>query len=136
MYETFEDIQNLPWIGIGFPMASVAVILVIGQLYGMFNIKFLILSSIFIFEVGSAICGAAPSSAALVVGRVIAGIGGAGLYLGALNYFSVYAEPKELPLYNALIGLSWGVGAILGPVIGGAFSVSSATWRWVSHGPW
>jgi MFS family permease len=28
------------------------------------------------------------------------------------------------------IGLVWGVGAILGPVVGGAFSISSATWRW------
>jgi hypothetical protein len=29
------------------------------------------------------------------------------------------------------MGLCWGVGAILGPVIGGGFSGSSATWRWV-----
>ena len=28
--------------------------------------------------------------------------------------------------------MSWGTGAILGPVVGGAFSQSSATWRWVS----
>lgn len=28
------------------------------------------------------------------------------------------------------IGLVWGVGAILGPVVGGTFSTSSATWRW------
>ena len=45
---------------------------------------------------------------------------------------SVYAATRDLPLYNALIGLSWGTGAILGPVVGGAFSRSSATWRWVS----
>lgn len=42
-----------------------------------------------------------------------------------------FTTPTEAPLYNALTGLSWGVGCILGPVIGGAFSVSSATWRWV-----
>ena len=35
-----------------------------------------------LFEVGSAICGAAPTMDALIVGRVLAGIGGAGMYLG------------------------------------------------------
>jgi hypothetical protein len=35
------------------------------------------------FEVGNALCGAAPTSDALIVGRVIAGIGGAGMYLGS-----------------------------------------------------
>ena len=33
----------------------------------------------------------------------------------------------------ALIGSCWGVGAILGPVIGGAFATSSATWRWAFY---
>ncbi|WPH05127.1 Hypothetical protein R9X50_00802900 [Acrodontium crateriforme] len=133
VYQTFHDIQNLPWIGIGFPMASVAGILFIGQLYGKYNIKVLMLASIAIFEGGSALCGGAPNSAALVVGRVIAGVGGAGMYLGALSYISVFCTPRELPLYNALIGLSWGIGAILGPVIGGAFSDSKATWRWAFY---
>lgn len=49
-----------------------------------------------------------------------------------MNYISVFTTNTEAAIYNALIGLSWGIGAILGPVIGGAFSVSSATWRWVS----
>lgn len=34
-------------------------------------------------------------------------------------------------MYVAGAGMSWGAGAILGPVIGGAFAKSSATWRWV-----
>jgi MFS family permease len=114
-------------------MASVAVILLLGRAYGLFNIKYLLLSSIATFEVGSALCGAAPSMSALIIGRVIAGIGGAGMYLGALTYISVFATNKEASLYNALIGLAWGLGAILGPVIGGAFSVGSATWRWAFY---
>jgi MFS family permease len=82
VYESLGDIQNLPWVGLGFPMASVAVILFLGRAYGLFEVKRLILASLFIFEVGSALCGAAPTSNALIVGRVIAGMGGAGMYLG------------------------------------------------------
>lgn len=113
-------------------MASVAVILLFGRVYGLFNIKTLVITSFALFEIGSALCGAAPSMNALIVGRVIAGIGGAGMYVGALSYISAFGQGTKLPLYNAMIGLSWGIGAILGPIIGGAFSVSNATWRWVS----
>jgi MFS family permease len=82
VYETLGHIENLPWIGLGFPMASVATILPLGRAYALFDIKILLLSSIFVFEVGSAVCGAAPTSDALIIGRAIAGIGGAGMYLG------------------------------------------------------
>lgn len=82
MYESLGHIENLPWIGLGFPMASVATILLIGRAYVLFDVKPLILLSIVIFEAGSALCGGAPSTDALIVGRVIAGIGGAGMYLG------------------------------------------------------
>lgn len=49
----------------------------------------------------------------------------------ALTYLSALGSPNKLAIYNALIGVCWGTGAILGPVVGGAFSTSSATWRWV-----
>ncbi|KAF3065400.1 Efflux pump roqT [Trichoderma lentiforme] len=133
VYEALGEIQNLQWVGLGFPMASVAVILLMGRLYSLFNIKWLMVITTAIFEIGSAICGAAPTSDALIIGRVIAGIGGSGMYLGALSYFSVFTTNKEATLYNAGIGLAWGFGSILGPVIGGAFSDSSATWRWAFY---
>ncbi|KAG4418702.1 hypothetical protein IFR04_008147 [Cadophora malorum] len=127
------EIDKLAWVGIGFPMGSVAIILLVGWCYALFEIKWLMIGSIVVFEVGSAICGAAPNMNAMIVGRVIAGMGGAGMYMGALTYVSVFTSFKEKPIYNALIGISWGTGCILGPVVGGAFSVSSATWRWAFY---
>lgn len=47
-----------------------------------------------------------------------------------LNYFSICTSEKERGRYMSGIGLVWGLGAILGPVVGGAFSISAATWRW------
>jgi MFS family permease len=72
-------IENLQWVGLGFPMASASTILTYTRGYGLFNVKVLILSSFAVFEIGSAVCGAAPTSSALIVGRVIAGVGGAGM---------------------------------------------------------
>ncbi|KAI4724753.1 MFS general substrate transporter [Aureobasidium sp. EXF-10728] len=131
--EAFGDIEKLSWVGIGFPMASVSIVLLVGALYALFEIKWMFISSLVLFEVGSALCGAAPDMNALIVGRVIAGMGGAGMYLGALTYITTFTSKKEQPIYNALIGLCWGTGCILGPVIGGGFAVSSATWRWAFY---
>lgn len=83
--QVFEDlghIENLQWIGLGFPMASAATILTFTRGYALFDVKLLIMFSFFVFEIGSAVCGAAPTSSVLIVGRVIAGVGGAGMYLG------------------------------------------------------
>jgi MFS family permease len=63
-------------------MASAATILIFTRGYGLFNVKYLVIFSLFVFESGSALCGAAPTSNALIVGRVTAGVGGAGMYLG------------------------------------------------------
>jgi hypothetical protein len=48
------------------------------------------LVSILIFEVGSLLCGAAPSSKALIVGRAFVGVGVGGIFSGAL-IISAYA---------------------------------------------
>jgi MFS family permease len=55
-----------------------------GKLYAEFSIKWVFLIGLSIFEVGSIICAAAPSSVVLIVGRAIAGIGAAAIYSGAL----------------------------------------------------
>lgn len=99
----------------------------------MFDVKWVHLGSILVFCVGSAVCGAAPNMNALIVGRVIAGVGGAGLYLGMLNLIAINTLENERPAYMGGTGVIWGAGTILGPVIGGAFADSSATWRWVGH---
>ncbi|KAI0887885.1 MFS general substrate transporter [Annulohypoxylon maeteangense] len=126
-------VEQLAWVGAGFPLGSVCVILLLGTLYRTFNMKWNFVATTVLFEAGSALCGAAPTMNALIVGRVIAGAGGSGIYLGSLQYFAVMTEEKERGFYMALVGVFWGLGAVLGPVIGGAFAVSSATWRWAFY---
>lgn len=70
---------------------------------------------------------------ALIVGRAIAGLGGSGIFLGTLNFFSLTTTQQERGNYIAGIGAVWGTGAVLGPVVGGGFAVSSATWRWAFY---
>ena len=99
-------------------------------MYAQFDAKLLYLLNTFLFEAGSAICGAAPTMDALIVGRAICGLGGAGMYTGVLTLLSVTTTDHERPTYIGFTGLTWGLGTVLGPIIGGALADSSATWRW------
>ncbi|RYP61313.1 hypothetical protein DL770_009822 [Monosporascus sp. CRB-9-2] len=128
--DAFSDVSQLAWIGAGFLLGSVAVILPYGFLFTSFDMKWLYVAGVALFQIGSAVCAAAPSMNALIMGRVIAGAGGTGIYLGGLNYFSELTTWEERGTYLSGTGFVWGVGAILGPLVGGGFAVSPATWRW------
>ena len=73
---SLDEIAKLPWVGVGFPMGSVATIVVFGKFYSVFDTKYVFLTSIVLFEIRSAVCGAAPSMNVMIVGRVVAGVGG------------------------------------------------------------
>ncbi|EHK18106.1 uncharacterized protein TRIVIDRAFT_67317 [Trichoderma virens Gv29-8] len=84
--EAFEDITQLAWLGAGFALGSVAVILPYGALYSKFSLKYLYIGGITVFELGSVLCGVAPSMSALIVGRVIAGMDGMGMSTGGQGF--------------------------------------------------
>jgi MFS family permease len=86
-----------------------------------------------IFEIGSAISGAAPTLNTLIVGRAVCGLGAPGLYIGAINLLTVFTTIAERPLYMSFVGATWCLGTVLGPIIGGAFAESKASWRWAFY---
>ena len=68
-----------------------------GKMYARFNSKVLFLGFFMIFNIGSAICGAAQSSVMLIVGRFIAGLGGAGLMNGGFTMIHASVPPERRP---------------------------------------
>lgn len=100
-----------------------------GKVFKYFPLKISYLISIFIFELGSLICGVAPNSPTLIIGRAVAGVGAAGIGSGAYTLIAFSAEPKKRPVFTGIIGTAYGVAAVVGPLIGGAFA-DRVTWRW------
>ncbi|KAK2609861.1 hypothetical protein N8I77_003338 [Diaporthe amygdali] len=129
----WDVIDKLPWLSNGLVMPATAFVMPWGRLYGQFNAKVLYLVCVLLFEVGSALCGAAPNVDALIVGRAIAGVGGAGIYMGIMTLIAATTTMRERPFYVGLTGLTWGIGIALGPIIGGAFSISKVGWRWAFY---
>lgn len=128
--DTFNSISKLTWVSVAFLMTAASTNLIYGKIYTQFNSKWTYIINVVIFEVGSAVCGAAPNMDALIVGRAICGLGGVGSYVGVMTLLAATTTIQERPAYVGLTGLTWGLGTVLGPIIGGAFTDSSAGWRW------
>ena len=103
--DDFNSLNDVGWYGSSYLLTSCAFMLLVGKIYQFVNPKFVYLGFLVIFEIGSAICGAAPNSTAFILGRSIAGLGNAGLFQGAVVII-VYIVPAAQT--TAIHGLSWG----------------------------
>ena len=117
-------------------MTQLALQPTFGKLYTLFNIKFIYIGSLLVFELGSTICAAAPSSTSFILGRAISGAGSAGIWSGAFTIGAYLVPLRRKPLYISIVTSMYGVAAVAGPLLGGVFTDSEKlTWRfcfWVN----
>ncbi|EPQ52853.1 MFS general substrate transporter [Gloeophyllum trabeum ATCC 11539] len=127
--DDFHALQDVGWYASAYLLTSTALQPLFGRLYGFFSLKLVFIASTAVFEIGSLICALARNSPTFIVGRAIAGIGVAGVYIGVLVIVSVMMPLDRKSLAGGLIGAIYGIGAITGPLIGGALT-AKVTWRW------
>ncbi|CBQ70199.1 probable aflatoxin efflux pump AFLT [Sporisorium reilianum SRZ2] len=125
-FRTFSDIG---WYGSAYLLTSTCFQPLFGRLYSRFSIKYTFLTAFTLFEIGSLICAVAHDSTTFIVGRAIAGLGMSGAYSGTMIIVTLISPVERRPVMMSVVGGSYGLGACVGPIVGGALT-SGTTWRW------
>ncbi|GMF79242.1 unnamed protein product [Aspergillus oryzae] len=127
--DQFKSLEDVGWYGSAYLLTTCALCLTFGKLYTFYSTKWVYLTALFVFELGSLICGIAPNSLTLIVGRAIAGLGAAGLFSGALIIIAQTVPLNRRPIFAAMMGSMYGIASVAGPLMGGAFT-DRLSWRW------
>jgi EmrB/QacA subfamily drug resistance transporter len=112
--------RELLWIVDGYNLAFAALVLAAGSLSDKFGRRPALILGLVVFGVASAASALVDSAGALVVTRVVAGIGAAIIFPTTLSIIAnAFTERKERAAALGLWGAATGVGVAAGPVTGG-----------------
>ncbi|KAJ7221873.1 ABC transporter [Mycena rebaudengoi] len=125
----FRAISRLSWIASGYFLPQAGVMLLFGKILSIAPGKSVFLVAIAIFVFGSLLCALATSVDFLIVGRVIAGVGAAGIWVAVLTIIGNITKLESRPLLLGSFGAVFAISSIVGPLLGGVFA-QKLTWRW------
>ncbi|KAH9071118.1 MFS general substrate transporter [Lactarius deliciosus] len=121
--------KDYSWVGSAYLLAASAVSPLCGKLSDTFGRKPILFTAIFISVLGSALCGAANNLTWLIVSRAVQGIGGGGIIQLVETTIADIIPLRDRGKYVGFLGATWGVGGLVGPLLGGVLS-DRVSWRW------
>jgi EmrB/QacA subfamily drug resistance transporter len=124
------SIATIQWVPTIYLLAFASVIPLTGWASERFGAKRLWLASLSLFMLGSLLAGLSWSIGALIVFRVVQGLGGGMIIPLGQAMLAQAAGPQRMGRVMSIVGVPMLLGPIFGPVVGGAI-VGAASWRWI-----
>ena len=122
------DVPTVEWVVVAYLLVVGSVLLPFGRLGEVLTFKRVYLAGFALFTAASALCGSAPSAAALVAFRVLQGVGAGMLQAMGPAIVARTFGPRERGKALGVNAISVSVGLSIGPALGGLLT-QLATWR-------
>ncbi|THU96667.1 MFS general substrate transporter [Dendrothele bispora CBS 962.96] len=122
--------SSLTWISTSYLLTTTIIQPITGRVADAVGSKRLLLIELWIFIIGNIVAGTSSTLGQIIAGRLISGLGGAGLISLACILVSQLTHEKQRASYMNLINVTFIISNSLGPIIGGALA-RSGNWRWI-----
>lgn len=120
------------WLFSSYLLASSVTVPVVGKLSDLFGRRPFYIGGLLLFLFGSGVSGFSQNMGELVAARAVTGIGGGAMMALGVTTIGDIFSPRERGRWMGLIMTSFGLGSILGPLVGG-FITDHFGWRWVFY---
>jgi DHA2 family multidrug resistance protein len=118
------------WVLTSYLVSNAIILPISGWLSRVVGRKRFFMICLVIFTISSLLCGIAPSLSAIIMFRILQGLGGGGLQPMAQAILADTFPPEKRGLAFALYGVTTIVAPTIGPTLGG-WITDNYTWRWI-----
>src|SRR5438128_843684 len=118
------------WLFSSYLLASSVTVPVVGKLSDLFGRRPFYIGGLLLFLLGSAFSGLSQNMGELIAARAVTGIGGGAMMALGVTTIGDIFSPRERGRWMGLIMGVFGLGSIVGPLVGG-FTTDHFGWRWV-----
>ena len=122
--------QQFPWLFSVYLLAQAVSVPIYSRFADTVGRKPIILLGIALFLLGSVLCGFAWSMPALIVFRIIQGIGAGAVAPMSMTIVGDIYTVAERAKVQGYVASVWAISSVVGPALGGIFAQLDA-WRWI-----
>ncbi|WP_327431973.1 DHA2 family efflux MFS transporter permease subunit [Streptomyces sp. NBC_01236] len=130
MSDLGTSLDRTLWVVSGYALALSVLIITAGRLGDLRGPRTLFAAGLVVFTLASVACGLAPTATALIVARVVQGLGAALLTPQTMTLIVAVFPAERRGTAMGIWGMVAGLATLSGPTLGGVL-VSAVNWRWI-----
>ncbi|MTE12491.1 MFS transporter [Nocardia sp. CT2-14] len=124
------DLTDAQWVNSAYSVIFAALLLTTGRLGDRLGRRRMFMAGVLVFMVGSVLAAMASSAVALIVARLVQGVGGAFVLPATLSNVNATFRGRDRIVAFAVWGSVISGMAAVGPLLGGSLT-AYLSWRWI-----